>query len=890
MNFSAADIARAAGRTRQSVNRLLAGIPPSTQMVVKGQPVPVWSLESLPSSLRSDLDAAAKLQGFGDAFRLLSAPREAWQPAFPLSEASQPAIDKAVKLRAALALALSQKDDTTISPADFERAGIAAYQKQFGHPIGPRHWRRLFQRTLDRARSAPDFTRLELYLDDNFTPSRLKCGRPDQAGLPFLACHQEELGDTIKTLDNPLAPTAKDRQFLFDAAFRHLENHRAVEQTGAPAFKRTLIDFLFNAAPALSKSRPAFERVFNSKLAAWTLAGGIPDALTDRRALASGNKRHPDFTEDKNKIRDLAILHDGNISLAHRKLWESGQLSQAFVNYYQFDPRKNKSYLPHSIRREITQEVKMCGPIHRGPWKAKMRGPYIPRDWKDVNPGDWFSGDDVTWNSYFYFYDEGGVLHIERGECLMLHDLRTGYLLDYVLIAGKYNSRHIRSLILAVHDKHGLPHAGFYFERGVWKAGIIEDLAAKENNHSNWRETESGLATFNLQIRHATTPRAKTIEGLIRILQERQRSEPGFVGFDERRQEVERMQDFIARARAGKVDPPEKLLEMAQWTKRLDQIFEDFNADVQNGKMLAGASPVEAWQTGLDKKPLRKLPDDARYLLSTHCKPVKVRQEGILLNCGKTRMLFCNDQTGPLVGQEVLAYYNLESPELLTVSDMNRQNYFTVKAVSLPAMSATKDQFAVAHAQISGHQKAARSIYGSIQHPRASTITRDAAVSEITSELGRFHGAETQRFQEEQTATKRTLRKIQVASAGRAVPIGQNIRNPDRVLEGIQIENDWREENQPDQQNIPVPANAGESQGAKTYVLDPSPVAAPSVGQFWRLWVQVERITKNKNLRHALTAKHLGSHPKPQDMTPEQLAKMLAVFLAIIRDSRKAAQ
>ena len=198
----------------------------------------------------------------------------------------------------------------------------------------------------------------------------------------------------------------------------------------------------------------------------------------NKRPLKSGNRRQQDFTANLEKIRNEAILHGGNESLAHRKLRQAGQLSDAFINHYHFDPRRDKSYVPSTVRAAITNQVNMCGPIHRGPHEAKMRAPYIPRDWFDVAPGDWFSGDDVTWNNYFYFYDDEGRLHIERGECLLLHDLRTGYLLDYVLIAGKYNSRHIRKLILAVHDRHGLPHCGFYFERGVWKARIITDLAS----------------------------------------------------------------------------------------------------------------------------------------------------------------------------------------------------------------------------------------------------------------------------------------------------------------------------------------------------------------------------------------------------------------------------
>jgi hypothetical protein len=710
------------------------------------------------------------------------------------------------------------------------------------------------------------------------------------------ARHQEALGDTLKSLEDQAAPTADDRKFLFDAAFRHLKNVTAQEPGKARKFKRSLIAYLFQSVPALAKNKASFERVFYMKLAAWTEAGCDLEALEDRRRLASGNFRKPDFSEDQKRIRDSAILHDGNVSLAYRKLRQGGKLSDAFVNYYTFDARRNKSYVPGTVRETITPDVEMCGPIHRGPWQAKMRGPYIPRDWSDVSPGDWFSGDDVTWNNCFYFYD-AGALHIERGECLLLHDVRTGYLLDYVLIAGKYNSRHIRSLILAVHDKHGLPHSGFYFERGVWKARMVTDLAAKESNH--WRETESGLANYNLQVRHATTPRAKTVEGLIRILQERQRNEPGFVGFNERTHEVERMQDFIARARSGKVHPAEKLLEMTQWTKRLDQIFAEFNADIQNGKMLAGASPVDAWQAGLDKKPLRQLPDEARYLLATHRKTVRVHQHGIQLTIGKTKKLFCNEQTGALIGRDVFAYYNLECPDLLTVSDLNRQNYFTVKAISLPAMSATKEQFATVHRQINGHQKAARAIYGSIEHPRISTITRDMGAAPDVAALGEFHNTETERFQVEQTAVNRTLGKIQRKAAVVGVGINHTIRNPDRVLRGLELEQEARARIAAKEQaanEIPAPdapaaSSAGAGNGAKTYILKTAPASAPTVKTYFSLWARIKAIKPgvNETFRHAITQKAIGSHPKPQDMTAEQLAKMIAVFSAIIRDSGKTA-
>ncbi len=115
--------------------------------------------------------------------------------------------------------------------------------------------------------------------------------------------------------------------------------------------------------------------------------------------------------------------------------------------------RKNKSYVPKSVRQSITPQVDMCGPIYRGPWQARMAGPYIPRDWSDVLPGDYYSGDDVTWNHAVYDpedLDDEGRPWIGRGECLLFPDWRTGYPLHFVFIQGKYNGRHIRNGLLRI--------------------------------------------------------------------------------------------------------------------------------------------------------------------------------------------------------------------------------------------------------------------------------------------------------------------------------------------------------------------------------------------------------------------------------------------------------
>ena len=92
-----------------------------------------------------------------------------------------------------------------------------------------------------------------------------------------------------------------------------------------------------------------------------------------------------------------------------------------------------------------------------------------------------------------------------------------------------------------------------------------------------------------------------------------------------------------------------------------------------------------------------------------------------------------------LIGREVLAYYHVDFPHLLTVADLNRRNPFTVKRILCPAMSATSEQLKEARTQISGDRKAAKVIYGAIRHPIISTITRDNEQDPDTAALGEFH-------------------------------------------------------------------------------------------------------------------------------------------------------
>jgi hypothetical protein len=787
--LTATQIARAAGITRQAVHAGLARLAAAGKVVAGSAPADAWPFESLPLDWQLEITRRGVKRGFENGEQFLANLPEPWKCPLPWHQVAQRERDKAVKLQKALARALAMRAGSAAAAGQVEHAGLEDFKAEFGYSISGRHWRRLLHRTIERDAGEENWQRLEIYLDDR----ALVTSRPAREVLSGQYSHRE-LEEVLATLENRAEPTPLDRQFLWDAVFSHYESLTG-DLADSPQgnlerrrCKASLVHYLFQVFPerTLCASESSLRRRFEEKFTTWQTNGRTPAALEDKRPLKSGKFRKLQFPKDLEAIRDRAILHDGSISLAYRLLHEEGKLSKEFCEFYPFDARTAKSEVPAAVRDAVAPMVEMCLPLRRGTWQAKMRGPYIPRDWSDVQPGDWFNADDVTWNHYFREQLPDGRWLLRRGECLLMTDLRTGYPLDFLLIAGHYNGEHIRNLALKVHDGVGLPRNGYYFERGVWRSRLVVGDNS-QGTPIHWRESENGLCSVELRlsVRHATTPRAKPIEGLLRILQERMRCIPGFVGFNERTEEHEREQELIARANNGDMEALRRFPTQAGWAETISQVLKKFADDPQNGEMLQGKSPAEAWAEEVRNRPLRKLPDEARYILSTHRKEITVRQEGIILTIRGQRRIYFNEHTGRLIGQRAQAFYNLEMPELLTVSDMGRKNYFTVRAVKLPAMSATREQLAEVNQLRKAHMAPAKAIFGNIKHEVVSTITRDNEQGADAKELGRFHNEEMAQAKAEDSARGRKLRKLQVKAATAGIELRGAVRNPDDALEAI---------------------------------------------------------------------------------------------------------
>src|SRR5229473_866521 len=244
--FTAAQIAAALQRSKRSVLGSLKLTPPTDTKIVHGNEARAWSKDALPQNILGTLEDISSLRKL-TVETLLASPPPFWRPRCPLNQLCEEAIERASRLKQALAPALARMNDVDLPTVEFERLGVEDYRRVFGHSISTRHWRRLCLRTLNRDGRAENWGRLEIYLDES--PAR----RPElRKRAPFTPTALRPLQELISSFANPACPTELEKDCLWIYAFEHYE--RGSERTGKPkAIKRTTITFLYENASFLGK-------------------------------------------------------------------------------------------------------------------------------------------------------------------------------------------------------------------------------------------------------------------------------------------------------------------------------------------------------------------------------------------------------------------------------------------------------------------------------------------------------------------------------------------------------------------------------------------------------------------------------------------------------------
>lgn len=704
-----------------------------------------------------------------------TAPLAVWHPRYPRRELAGGAIDRASLLQRALAPTFARLKDSNLAKAEFERLGVEDYRRVLGHNVSTRHWRRLFRRTIQRDGGAKNWARLEIYLDEN--PAR----RPEfRKGQLYVPISLRPLHELIASFENPAAPTDLEKDCLWIYTFEHYE--RETERTGKPkASKRATLQFLFENAPFLGKSEKGIKVQFDRKLNRWMAGDRVPAAIADARKRNPGRPAPKLSEEEEHALMAKALRSGGGLTQAWREAKSSGVFNDRISQHYTSTPA-SKSYVPGRIRKLLANKMKMLRDQHHGPRAAKLNGAFINRDPSTFNSGDWFQADDCTLPNYYYTNGEEGF-QLLRGQFLAMCDVRTTFILGYVVIPQRnYTAHHIRNLTTIVADTYGLPRKGFYYESGMWRNAR---LLHGRRDEINWHRTEMGLRGLGLQFRHAKLPRGKVIERVFGLLQNHLESEPGYAGRDERHDKFERVQEQLSLVRRGKAQPEDFFLSEAEYLQRLGLIVERYNNERQDGKYCPGLSPREAFEKFHGEEPRIRLGRSSRHLLATHKMRIRCGRNGISFRFGKEQFTYKSHETGRLRGEELIVWFNVENPSFISVTNLKEdpRTLFSVeREIKVPGMDAPEEVLEAALAQNEAHEAYRKALYRAVSQNFstgfAGRMFRQNLIDHRTAEIGDAMREQQTKVKRQQVEKKKRAAAIERKAARLGIAPGVMSRRP----------------------------------------------------------------------------------------------------------------
>ncbi|PTX93371.1 hypothetical protein DB345_17335 [Spartobacteria bacterium LR76] len=796
--YTAAQIARAAQRSKRHILASLALVP-STAVPEAGNIAKGWTVESLPASIRQSLETVARKKGYRSVHALLDEPTPRWMPEIKTQDIAPADIQAAEKLRECLRPYLRACSDLDVDLPELKALTLRGYARAFGYDIKERRLLQLVELVNERDRGLEEWDRLEIYLP------RIYKAAPAQSKVIEFPVRFEALEIALSSIENE-SPAPEEIAFIWKAAVdAYLLQSETVEDESK--LKKQLADFLRVHAPWIGRSASAILRNLERKIKI-AREKGIEE-LRDHRAEASGNYRRPDFAQDKLLLAKVATFHEGNISLANRLLrkgWthpntgEFFKFSSDYLDYISFNPRVDKSKVPDFMRMAVAGPVQSIRPLIYGPRAAKLAAPSRRRDWSDVQPNDWHTSDDETANSFVFVVDPAGAYECEefrfnvlRPQILPLYDVASEMPLALIVspTAG-YSAETIRSLVVPtwLDPRVGMPFRGCLFERGTWEAQQVQSLV-------NWAKIDASFARqgISMRLHNATTPRAKTIERIFGVEQDRTSVLPGYIGRgkgDGRYERVDRFLQSLRKAgqpRKENVDPREMLLSLEEFTSRLQEIMRDLSKEPINGSRHRGRSPEEMWDESLSQatvRPRQVLPASLEYLLATKETEVKVSTDGILLTIGRERYQYCaSERLGLLVGRKVSVRYAGRVPDHIIVRDPVEDPKglapFTVPLRQrIPAMSATREQFKQARAEENLFISQQRALYRLIAPSNNITVQRADLGTESLRAEGEAISAAEREFQKKES--KRRELSPKAAELGRRRGLDTTGQDPERVI------------------------------------------------------------------------------------------------------------
>ncbi|MDB6068641.1 MAG: hypothetical protein JWR26_4849 [Pedosphaera sp.] len=724
--YSAAQLAKAAGISKRTLLAELRNTPARGSVIVSGNAALTWSIDDLPERYREAIQKTVEATHSRDAHSFITKAPERWELKDPiskrviaLSEIADEAIHKAATLRQALDRVIQLRNNPAISSRDLEAMGLEDFRREFGYAITDRTFRALLKRTVERDNFCENWNRLEIYLDGN--PQRKATTPAPLSGLEF-----QEIHDLMAMFKSATEPSTREREAVWLCALKMFEGQVSA---GADA-KRTrisLVDYLWKSAPWLARSKNALRVAFAGKHDRWIESEREEKALRDGREARKGIPTAPPIPQEliDPLVACATFRTGGRVSQAVREVATMAQKLCIETSLAELlSPQAaNKSYVNRRVREAVRHQVRMLEPHTLGGRALDTARASLDRDYSNVASGYCYSSDDVTLPVYWYIPDGNGWFSLVRGQCLITIDFRALRILGFSLQPDRnYSSPVIHTNFTRVFADWGVPSI-LYLEQGIWKnSKLITGGPKAQTSHPDykfmpfsWAETERGFGDLGVRFIHAIRARSKVVERVIGLVQDLMEGEPGYCGRDERRDKPEICKQHEDDVKFKRAHPSKYFYDGDQWEARLVEIFAQYNATVQHGKILAGMSPDEAMEK-LQSPEKEKRPvlfdDTCRHLLAHYRVIKEVGKDGITITVGKKKWTYRDEQTGRDKFKSMLCWFNPDEPSALAVTDLNMRNPYSVAlSHSVGAIDPDSETLETELARVAAHESYGRARY-----------------------------------------------------------------------------------------------------------------------------------------------------------------------------------
>lgn len=673
MTFTARQISQRLGVTAAAIRQQLRGIAATGEQWPGGVRADAWMIGQLPESLLARLDAAALQQRCKGATTeqrvqvLLSMPCNRWEPDIPLDKICEADMESAGKLREALRPWLLRQHD--IKPGELKSGGLESCQRTFGNGISPRHFDRLFARTVTRDGGAEQWDRLEIYLPEKV--------RPKADGFIDAELHG---GDGFESIHRFIAehghsPNEFQRSAIWMLVLESFSSLVSAGESEKSASLRVR-DFLFVHAPFLAASKNALRMAWDRKLERWQR--GQPESIADGR---KGNGNRADYpSKDIRRVRHSAVLKNGKrIDAAWRE--EYHRLSEYTRGRHPRSRRCPTAFYQLVSRQRVDA---LYARIHGRSALRKLAGS-VDRDAANMPAMASWAVDDWTSNIEIACHTPDGKGLLIQPQIITVMDYASRKWVGWSMSNDKGpTAQLVCAAVLDGFRRHGVPRQlwvenGFVFGKSL-------NVNGKEDEQG--RTVVAGLAQYGCEVHHfhPGSPTSKgELEKSFDLVQRLMERHPGYAG---RLQMLDASDEFKREQRlinSGKVDAKTFRYTKEEFNQVMHQLVEEYNSTPQHGH-LNGLTPNDAFEALADPtNPPIKFNNQLQWILANERYRVTVKVSGVQFTHYGRKIKVRGGDLPLHHGEELWAVVDRQDGSMVTFMTLDYSKTFTVEVCQNPS-------------------------------------------------------------------------------------------------------------------------------------------------------------------------------------------------------------